>query len=82
MEGGREEGEDVSDLPALMDSDDDEMLTDDPLPLSPTPVSCTSCHPNLQQLTFSYFLFLLVRKIGPELTSVANISLFAEEDCC
>ena len=32
-----EEGVDVRDLPALMDLDDDEMLIDDPLPLSPTP---------------------------------------------
>ena len=32
-----EEGVDVSDLPALMDSDDDEMLINDPVPLSPTP---------------------------------------------
>ena len=32
----REENIDVSDLPALMDSDDGDMLIDDALPLSPT----------------------------------------------
>lgn len=28
---------DIEDLPALIDSDDDEMLIDKPLPFSPTP---------------------------------------------
>lgn len=31
------EGVDISDLPGLMDSDNDEMLRNDPLPLFPTP---------------------------------------------
>lgn len=31
------EGVDISDLPTLIDLDNDEMLTDDPLPLSLTP---------------------------------------------
>lgn len=34
-----EDGVDVSDLPALMDSDSHEMLIDDSLPLSPVPQS-------------------------------------------
>lgn len=34
-----EERVDVSDRPALVDSEGDEMLADDPLPLSPTPQS-------------------------------------------
>ena len=34
-------------------------------------------------LVFNYFLFsfFLVRRTGPELTSVAGLPLFAEEDC-
>ena len=37
MEVTESEGIDVRELPALMDSADDEMVTDDSLPLSPTP---------------------------------------------
>lgn len=37
-----EEGVDVRDLPALMDSDSDGTLVDDPLPLSYTPAPPTS----------------------------------------
>ena len=36
---------------------------------------------NLSFLSLFYAIFFLVRKIDPELTSVANLLLFAGEEC-
>ena len=49
-----DKGVDVGDLPALMDSDNDETLIDDPLALSYSPASCTSYHRNLRRLSLTH----------------------------